>query len=556
MDPRQFDSLVRRLGIAATRRGALGAILVGLVAPVLGEEAQADRKKGKGKPGRNNGKSAGRAKGRGRKQRGNRTAANSEQAGECRREGHPCEGNQRCCDDLVCMVSGPGEAERCTPCGVAGQPCCDEQGCDDESICDTTSGQCVACGGADQPCCAEQSCDGGFVCDGGECVPCGGSDQLCCEDGGCDDGFNCTDDGCEACGDEGLDCCVDGPACDGGQICTQGGQCTACGGLDQPCCAEEACDGGFVCQVNECVPCGDEGQACCAGADACGTDLSCDDDGLCSSTCGDEGEACCANGSCGENLVCDEGTCATSCDSGDVTCVIDGHGQCVPGICCEEGEGPGCEANETCIAGGCINENQFRAVLRWGAEPRDIDSHLWLPPASPDHVYWSEKGTLAGFPNAELDIDDVSGFGPETITIDPIHVGTYIYAVHHFAGLGTIGTSGATVQVFKGANLVAEYEAPTDAPWDGQPQPPEPADPYNDGVIWWQVFSLTYDGTTATITDIDVASNDAFVPYGNPGPFSALARADTGIPLKSQATGGNQARRRSRKANNRRRARR
>jgi hypothetical protein len=31
----------------------------------------------------------------------------------CRREGHPCEGNQECCPGLECRVTGPGNAERC-----------------------------------------------------------------------------------------------------------------------------------------------------------------------------------------------------------------------------------------------------------------------------------------------------------------------------------------------------------------------------------------------------------------------------------------------------------
>src|SRR5215211_8406713 len=32
----------------------------------------------------------------------------------CREEGHPCEGNQTCCDGLTCAASGPGAAKRCT----------------------------------------------------------------------------------------------------------------------------------------------------------------------------------------------------------------------------------------------------------------------------------------------------------------------------------------------------------------------------------------------------------------------------------------------------------
>src|SRR5215218_11250811 len=32
----------------------------------------------------------------------------------CRGEGHPCEGNQTCCEGLSCTTSGPGAARRCT----------------------------------------------------------------------------------------------------------------------------------------------------------------------------------------------------------------------------------------------------------------------------------------------------------------------------------------------------------------------------------------------------------------------------------------------------------
>ena len=40
----------------------------------------------------------------------------------CRGEGHPCEGNQECCPDLVCRVTGPGNATRCARPLVPPQP--------------------------------------------------------------------------------------------------------------------------------------------------------------------------------------------------------------------------------------------------------------------------------------------------------------------------------------------------------------------------------------------------------------------------------------------------
>jgi hypothetical protein len=32
----------------------------------------------------------------------------------CRRDGHPCEGNQQCCAGLACRVIGPGNERQCS----------------------------------------------------------------------------------------------------------------------------------------------------------------------------------------------------------------------------------------------------------------------------------------------------------------------------------------------------------------------------------------------------------------------------------------------------------
>jgi hypothetical protein len=43
----------------------------------------------------------------------------------CRQIGHPCEGNQECCRGLSCVVTGPGNAERC----AIVKPCPDKPDC-------------------------------------------------------------------------------------------------------------------------------------------------------------------------------------------------------------------------------------------------------------------------------------------------------------------------------------------------------------------------------------------------------------------------------------------
>jgi hypothetical protein len=105
----------------------------------------------------------------------------------------------------------------------------------------------------------------------------------------------------------------------------------------------------------------------------------------------------------------------------------------------------------------------YKFTLTWGENPSDLDSHLWTPSigGTAYHVYYANRGSLTAPPYAELDLDDVDGYGPENITIKTLSSGTYKYAVYHFAGTGTITTSGARVKVFNSTGLIGEYAVPT-----------------------------------------------------------------------------------------------
>jgi lysophospholipase L1-like esterase len=170
------------------------------------------------------------------------------------------------------------------------------------------------------------------------------------------------------------------------------------------------------------------------------------------------------------------------------------------------GDGPPCAQGETCVAGACITGEEYRIVLTWGAEPRDLDSHLWLPATSPYEVYYSDRGQLDAFPYAELDTDDTTSFGPETITISRLQPGEYTYAVHLFSGTETIGTSGATVRLFRGGTLIGTYTPPPSGPWSED----------NGTYVWWHVFTLDSDGT---ITEVNASSTDPS-PYLQSQAFS------------------------------------
>lgn len=109
------------------------------------------------------------------------------------------------------------------------------------------------------------------------------------------------------------------------------------------------------------------------------------------------------------------------------------------------------------------NLDGLRVVLTWGAIPRDLDSHMVYPG---NHVYFRNKrGT-----NANLDVDDTDGYGPETVTLERKRDGeTYVYAVHDYTDRDDPGTmalsqSQAKVFVYVGESLVRTYYVPRNQP--------------------------------------------------------------------------------------------
>lgn len=117
-----------------------------------------------------------------------------------------------------------------------------------------------------------------------------------------------------------------------------------------------------------------------------------------------------------------------------------------------------------------LNEDEIRIVLTWGSSPSDLDSHLIgrTPSDGTFNVYYSDKVyRYDGVEMANLDVDDTSSYGPETITILENIYGTYTYAVHNYSNRNSsnstaLSFSGAVVRVFVGSVQVAEYNVPTD----------------------------------------------------------------------------------------------
>lgn len=150
-----------------------------------------------------------------------------------------------------------------------------------------------------------------------------------------------------------------------------------------------------------------------------------------------------------------------------------------------------------------VDSTQFRIVLTWGETPRDLDSHLVGPSADGGcfHVcYYDKVYTENGENVASLDVDDVSSYGPETVTIvnaNPDAV--YYYSVKNYSNQSatsmTMSESGANVKVYQGSVLVAEYNVPL-----------------NQAGYIWNVFKIE-NGRVVTINNYGADENTMYGHY-------------------------------------------
>lgn len=140
-------------------------------------------------------------------------------------------------------------------------------------------------------------------------------------------------------------------------------------------------------------------------------------------------------------------------------------------------------------------------TLTWAENPSDLDSHLWTPNIDgyTYHIYYASPGDSVTAPYVDLDVDDVTSYGPEHITIHDEYPGTYTYAIYHYAGSGDISMSEAEVGILQPDGGVEAFVVPegvASANW------------------WWHV--CTIDGTTGEITVINNISADPPLPFAAP----------------------------------------
>ena len=138
-----------------------------------------------------------------------------------------------------------------------------------------------------------------------------------------------------------------------------------------------------------------------------------------------------------------------------------------------------------------LSTGEIRIVLTWGSTPSDLDSHLTGPQENSDslfHVFWLNRNSDL----VNLDVDDTSSFGPETVTVDRQINGVYRYTVYNFSNNGDTGLSesGARVQVFDAGGLIRDYQVP-------------------DGIgNLWTVFDME-GGNITTLNTISTRTTDA-----------------------------------------------
>lgn len=160
------------------------------------------------------------------------------------------------------------------------------------------------------------------------------------------------------------------------------------------------------------------------------------------------------------------------------------------------------------IALSPVSTDAITAVLTWGAVPADLDLHASGPDGSGGggrfHAAFFDPSPVD---HVELDVDDISGFGPETMSfkISPVDgnfvAGTYRVWVHDFtnrSGTPQWDVSNAGVAFNGLSGQIAEYLVSTAVANQGGT-----VNPADD--LWW-VFQFDLD-TAGNISNVVVFQN-------------------------------------------------
>jgi hypothetical protein len=123
----------------------------------------------------------------------------------------------------------------------------------------------------------------------------------------------------------------------------------------------------------------------------------------------------------------------------------------------------------------------WRILLEWAAEPRDLDSYTYMGGCST--VQHNVKSSSCSGTSVTLDLDDRDGNGPETTTLRNLNnCGNncnVVFKVQLYSGTGTWSHSNAKVKVIKGSSIAKEFAVGSDG-----------VTGHCKGKDWWAVFAL------------------------------------------------------------------
>ena len=154
-----------------------------------------------------------------------------------------------------------------------------------------------------------------------------------------------------------------------------------------------------------------------------------------------------------------------------------------------------------------LTADEIRIILTWGANPRDLDSHLTapIPEGGRFHLFYQNNRFHPYVDLYDLDLDDTYQFGPETTTLHGLIPGTYRYSVHDYTNRNSedstaLSNSGAQIRVFSSTGVRTFNVTPGRA-----------------GTVW-TVFEI--DGTSGALTTV----NDYFFESSpsNAGSFKVI----------------------------------
>lgn len=156
-----------------------------------------------------------------------------------------------------------------------------------------------------------------------------------------------------------------------------------------------------------------------------------------------------------------------------------------------------------------IAGNSFRVVLTWGSTPSDLDSHVvgTLSNGNYFHVYFSDKSEYdGGIEVCNLDVDDTTSYGPETVTLNTTTSNPYYYYIYNYSSSTGLITSEAQIKVYQGENLVATFNVPTN----------------QTDARYWNVFAIV-DGEMVVSNTI---TSSADLSYAGTSPQSQVLPID------------------------------